>query len=526
MALLGRGLATVTPATAATGRKFGLSDADRVFTNLYGRHDFRLKPAMARGDWFKTKEMLLKGHEWIIGEMKTSGMRGRGGAGFPTGLKWSFMNKPVVEGAPSDNRPRYLVINADEGEPGTCKDREIMRQDPHKLLEGCLLAGRAMHATACYIYIRGEFCVEASRVQEAINEAYRAGLLGKNSCNSGFDFDIYIHRGAGAYICGEETALIESIEGKQGKPRLKPPFPADVGLFGCPTTVANVETVAAAPTICRRGGAWFASFGRPKNSGTKLFCISGHVNNPVTVEEEMSIPLRELIEKHAGGVRGGWDNLLGIIPGGSSVPVIPKDTCSTVLMDFDALRDVQSGLGTAAVIVMDKSTDIVRAISRLAAFYRHESCGQCTPCREGTGWMANIMQRFETGQARVEEISMIEELSRQIEGHTICALGDAAAWVRFHFSVKLQFLSHLSPALPVPLTPALTLTHSPVLPLSRIKISMSQNSYGELPSLTTHQPLSPYKVSSATSGQKSSAKSVSIAGTNRCLCLDLWAIRP
>ncbi|KAI7871739.1 NADH dehydrogenase flavoprotein 1 [Spinellus fusiger] len=400
----------------------GLSDEDRIFTNLYLRHDFRLQGALKRGDWYKTKEMVLKGHDWIINEMKASGLRGRGGAGFPTGLKWSFMNKPA------DGRPRYLVINADEGEPGTCKDREILRGDPHKLIEGCLLAGSAMKANAAYIYIRGEFYQEASHLQEAINEAYAAGLIGKNACGTGYDFDVFIHRGAGAYICGEETSLIESIEGKQGKPRLKPPFPADVGLFGCPTTVTNVETVAVAPTILRRGGDWFAGFGRPRNSGTKLFCISGHVNNPCTVEEEMSIPLRELIDKHCGGIRGGWDNLLGIIPGGCSVPVIPKDICEDVLMDFDALRDVNSGLGTAAVIVMDKSTDIVRAISRFSKFYRHESCGQCTPCREGTKWLETMMDRFEVGRGHAEEIDHIWELTKQIEGHTICALGDAAAW--------------------------------------------------------------------------------------------------
>lgn len=415
-----RGLATVSD------RVYGnLKDQDRIFTNLYGRHDWRLQGALKRGDWYKTKEIVLKGHDWIINEMKASGLRGRGGAGFPSGLKWSFMNKP---NAPPDPRPRYLVVNADEGEPGTCKDREILRHDPHKLVEGCLIAGRAMNATAAYIYIRGEFYDEASNLQVAINEAYKAGLIGKNACGSGYNFDVYIHRGAGAYICGEETALIESIEGKQGKPRLKPPFPADVGLFGCPTTVANVETVAVAPTICRRGGAWFAGFGREKNAGTKLFCISGHVNNPCTVEEEMSIPLKDLIERHCGGVRGGWDNLLGIIPGGSSTPILPKKVCDTVLMDFDALRDAQSGLGTAAIIVIDKSTDVVRAISRLAAFYKHESCGQCTPCREGTGWLANMMSRLEVGRAQYRELDMLDELTRQIEGHTICALGDAAAW--------------------------------------------------------------------------------------------------
>ena len=395
---------------------------DRIFTNLYGRHDWKLKGAQARGHWYKTKEIVLKGHDWILDEVKKSGLRGRGGAGFPSGLKWSFMNKP------SDGRPKYLVVNADEGEPGTCKDREIMRHDPHTLVEGCLIAGRAMGARAAYIYIRGEFYNEASNLQYAINEAYTAGLIGKNACGTGFDFDVFMHRGAGAYVCGEETALIESLEGKQGKPRLKPPFPADVGLFGCPTTVANVETVAVAPTICRRGGEWFAGFGRERNQGTKLFCVSGHVNNPCTVEEEMSIPLKELIEKHCGGVRGGWDNLQAIIPGGSSVHLIPKDICTDVLMDFDALKDVRSGLGTAAVIVMDKSADVVQMIQRLSDFYQHESCGQCTPCREGTSWLNKVMKRFVTGNAKPQEIDMLEELTRQIEGHTICALGDAAAW--------------------------------------------------------------------------------------------------
>eukprot|EP01134_Creolimax_fragrantissima_P006262 CFRG6262T1 len=400
----------------------GLKDEDRIFTNIYGFHDWKLKGAQARGHWYKTKEILDKGHEWILSEVKASGLRGRGGAGFPSGLKWSFMNKP------SDGRPKYLVVNADEGEPGTCKDREIMRHDPHTLVEGCLIAGRAMGARAAYIYIRGEFYNEASNLQYAISEAYAAGLLGKNACGSGYDFDVFMHRGAGAYVCGEETSLIESLEGKQGKPRLKPPFPADIGVFGCPTTVANVETVAVAPTICRRGGSWFAGFGRPRNEGTKLFCISGHVNNPCTVEEEMSIPLRELLERHCGGVRGGWDNLLGVIPGGSSVPVLNQEDCSNVLMDFDALKDMTSGLGTAAVIVMDKSTDMIAMIARLSHFYQHESCGQCTPCREGTTWVSKVMQRFVTGDAKPAEIDMLEELTRQIEGHTICALGDAAAW--------------------------------------------------------------------------------------------------
>jgi NADH dehydrogenase (ubiquinone) flavoprotein 1 len=303
-----------------------------------------------------------------------------------------------------------------------------MRKDPHKLIEGCLIAGYAMRARAAYIYIRGEFYNEAAILDEAIYEAYAAGLLGRNAAGSGYDFDVYLHRGAGAYICGEETGLIESLEGRAGRPRLKPPFPANLGLYGCPSTVTNVETVAVSPTILRRGPAWFAGFGRKNNAGTKLFAISGHVNNPCVVEEEMSIPLRELIEKHCGGVRGGWDNLLAVIPGGSSVPMMPRATCDDVLMDFDALRDVKSGLGTAAVTVFDKSVDPIAAIRRLSHFYKHESCGQCTPCREGTGWMERLLVRMERGEAEEAEIPMLEEISRQIEGHTICALGDAAAW--------------------------------------------------------------------------------------------------
>ncbi|RMF11541.1 MAG: NADH-quinone oxidoreductase subunit NuoF [Alphaproteobacteria bacterium] len=398
-----------------------LSDKDRIFTNLYGFEPWTLDAARKRGDWDGTRELLAKGSDWIISEVKESGLRGRGGAGFPTGLKWSFMPK-------NSDRPSYLVVNADEGEPGTCKDRDMMRHDPHKLIEGCLLAGFAINAVAAYIYIRGEFVQEAKVLEAAIQEAYDAGLIGKNACGSGYDFDIYVHRGAGAYICGEETALIESLEGKKGQPRLKPPFPANVGVWGCPTTVNNVESIAVVPTILRRGASWFAGLGRPNNTGTKVFCISGHVNNPCNVEEEMGIPLKELIEKHAGGVRGGWDNLLAVIPGGSSVPVIPKSVCDTVLMDFDSLKEEKSGLGTAAVIVMDKSTDIVRAIARLSAFYKHESCGQCTPCREGTGWMWRVMERMVEGRAQKEEIDVLLDVTKQVEGHTICALGDAAAW--------------------------------------------------------------------------------------------------
>ena len=398
-----------------------LQDKDRIFTNLYSLHDTGLKGAQARGDWDGTRALIEKGRDWVIDEVKNSGLRGRGGAGFPTGLKWSFMPKQ------NDGRPHYLVVNADESEPGTCKDREIMRGDPHKLVEGCLLASFAMGANACYIYIRGEYIAEKHALQRAVDEAYDAGLIGKNNSN-GWDFDLYVVHGAGAYICGEETALLESLEGKKGMPRMKPPFPANVGLYGCPTTVNNVESIAVVPTILRRGAAWFAGFGRKRNSGTKVFCISGHVNNPCNVEEEMSIPLKELIEKHCGGVRGGWDNLLAVIPGGSSVPLLPKETCDTVLMDFDALMEVKSGLGTAAVIVMDKSTDVIRAISRLSRFYMHESCGQCTPCREGTGWMWRVMEKMVRGDATIEDIDMLHDVTKQVEGHTICALGDAAAW--------------------------------------------------------------------------------------------------
>jgi NADH-quinone oxidoreductase subunit F len=398
-----------------------LSDRDRIFTNLYGFEDCTLKGARSRESWDSTKDILARGPEAIVDEMKRSGLRGRGGAGFSAGLKWSFMPKEVKE------RPHYLVVNADESEPGTCKDRDIMRNDPHHLIEGCLIASFSMRAHVCYIYIRGEFIRERERLQAAVDEAYEARLIGKNNIH-GWDFDLYVHHGAGAYICGEETALLESLEGKKGQPRLKPPFPANIGVFGCPTTVNNVETIAVVPTILRRGPDWFAGIGRPNNTGTKVFCISGHVNKPCNVEDAMGIPLRELIERHAGGVRGGWDNLLAVIPGGASVPMIPKSICDDVLMDFDSLKNAQSGLGTAAVIVMDRSTDIVRAIERLSYFYKHESCGQCTPCREGAGWLWRVMKRLRSGEARPEEIDLVLEVTKEIEGHTICGLGDAAAW--------------------------------------------------------------------------------------------------
>ena len=400
-----------------------LTDKDRIFTNLYGFQGAGLKEAQARGDWDKTADLMKAGPDAIIDAVKASGLRGRGGAGFPTGMKWSFMPKE-----PTPGRPNFLVINADESEPGSCKDREILRHDPHKLVEGALIAGFAMRARAGYIYVRGEFIVETEALRRAVAEAYDAGLLGKNAAGSGWDFDLFVHRGAGAYICGEETAMLESLEGKKGMPRLKPPFPAGAGLYGCPTTVNNVESIAVVPTILRRGAAWFAGIGTPKNEGTKLFQISGHVERPCVVEEAMSIPFRELIEKHAGGIRGGWENLLAVIPGGSSVPLVPAAEIMDAPMDFDGLKALGSGLGTAAVIVMDKSTDIVRAISRISYFYKHESCGQCTPCREGTGWMWRTMERLREGDAEVGPIDQLYDVTKQVEGHTICALGDAAAW--------------------------------------------------------------------------------------------------
>ncbi|MEM7774006.1 MAG: NADH-quinone oxidoreductase subunit NuoF [Pseudomonadota bacterium] len=397
-----------------------LADKDRIFTNLYGFHDAGLAAAQQRGAWDGIKALIERGHDAIIEEVKKSGLRGRGGAGFPTGLKWSFMPK-------DDPRPSYLVVNADESEPGSCKDREIMRHDPHIFIEGCLVSSFAMRAHVCYVYIRGEYIREREALQRAVDEAYAANLIGKNNSN-GWDFDLYIHHGAGAYICGEETALLESLEGKKGQPRLKPPFPAGCGLYGAPTTVNNVESVAVVPTILRRGGDWFAGIGKPNNTGTKLFQISGHVEKPCVVEEALGISLREIIDRHAGGVRGGWNNLLAVIPGGSSMPCIPADDCQSLSLDFDTLSKLKSGLGTAAIIVMDRSTDIIAAIRRIAYFYKHESCGQCTPCREGTGWMWRVLQRLESGEADPSEIDLLFDVSKQVEGHTICALGDAAAW--------------------------------------------------------------------------------------------------
>jgi NADH-quinone oxidoreductase subunit F len=398
-----------------------LADKDRIFTNLYGQHDWTLAGARERGAWVGTKEFIDSGRDWITNEVKASGLRGRGGAGFPTALKWTFMPKV------NDGRPHYLLVNADESEPGTCKDRDILRHDPHHLVEGCLLAARAMDAHLAFIYVRGEFIRERQHLERAVEEAYEAKLIGKDNIH-GWDLDIIVHHGAGAYICGEETALMESLEGKKGQPRLKPPFPAGMGVYGNPTTVNNVESIAVVPEILRRSGAWFASIGRANNTGTKLMCVSGHVNRPATFEEAMGESFKDIIEKHCGGIRGGWDNLLAVIPGGASVPCVPGEKIQNAIVDFDGLKEAGSSLGTAAIIVMDKQTDIIKAIWRLSAFYKHESCGQCTPCREGTGWMMRVMERMVEGRAQKREIDMLFEVTKQIEGHTICALGDAAAW--------------------------------------------------------------------------------------------------
>ncbi len=368
------------------------------------------------GGYEGLKKALSMQPDDIVNEVKRSNLRGRGGAGFPTGLKWSFM--PKGEGQ------KYFVCNADEGEPGTFKDRYIMSENPHQLIEGMVIGGYAIDATVGYIYIRGEFEFVAKILQKAIDEAYEKGFLGKNILNSGFDFDLYIHLGAGAYICGEETGLINSLEGKTGQPRLKPPFPAQYGLFGKPTTVNNVETIACVPDIIKKGSDWFLSIGPDKNNGTKIYAVSGHVNNPGVFELPMGTPLREIIYEHAGGIIGG-KKLKAVIPGGSSAPVLGPEHLD-IPMDFDSLKNVGSMLGSGAIIVMSEDTCIVEAYTRLAKFYAHESCGQCTPCREGTAWLYKILKRIEDGEGKKGDIDLILDICGKIMGRTICPLGDAA----------------------------------------------------------------------------------------------------
>jgi NADH-quinone oxidoreductase subunit F len=418
-----------------------LDDRDRIFTNLYGLHSPSLQAAERRGAWNDTKRLIQNGPEWIRGEIQKSGLRGRGGAGFPTGLKWSLMPKHV------DDRPRYLVVNADEGEPGTCKDRDIMRHEPHLLIEGCLLASCAVRAHVCYIYIRGEFVREREALQIAVDEAYAAGRIGSRNLY-GWPLDIHIHHGAGAYVAGEETALLESLEGNKALPRIKPPFPTECGLYGCPTIVNNVESIAVVGTILRRGSQWFCGLGRANNTGTKIFCISGHVNSPCNVEEMLGVTLRELVERHCGGVRGGWENLLAVIPGGATAPPIPANEIIDAPLDFDTMQSLNSALGTGGVIVFDKSADLVGAIARISRFYMHESCGQCTPCREGAGWVWRMLSRLAAGRGQVQEIETLFDVTKRIEGHTICALGDSVAWPvqglirHFRDEIERRFYDH------------------------------------------------------------------------------------
>jgi NADH-quinone oxidoreductase subunit F len=356
--------------------------------------------------------------EKIIDELKTSALRGRGGAGFPTGLKWSFMPRQ----APGQ---KYIVCNSDEGEPGTCKDRDILRYNPHQLIEGMAIAGYVIGATVGYNYIRGEFWEPYERFEHALAEAYKAGLLGKNILGAGVDFDLYTHLGAGAYICGEETALLESLEGKKGQPRFKPPFPAGYGLYGRPTTINNTESLASVPVILQKGGQWFLEQGKPNNGGTKIFCVSGHVNKPGNFEVPLGTPFSKLLEM-AGGIRNGH-KLKAVIPGGSSVPVLTAEIAMGMNMDYDSIAKAGSMLGAGSVIVMDETTCMVRALARLSHFYYEESCGQCTPCREGTGWLARVVHRIEHGQGKPEDLALLDDVASRIGGRTICALGDAAA---------------------------------------------------------------------------------------------------
>jgi NADH-quinone oxidoreductase subunit F len=428
-----------------------LRDSDRVFTNLYGRHDWRLSEARRRGAWNATADIIACGPDWITQQVKASGLRGRGGAGFSTGTKWSMMPRQARPG-----RPHYLVVNADESEPGTCTVREVLRHDPHLLIEGCLIAARAIQAHDAIVYIRGEYVREREVLEAAIAEARAARLIGRDNLN-GWDLELKVHHSAGAYICGDETALLESLEGKKGQPRLKPPYPAAAGLYGCPTTVNNAEGVAVLGAILRRGAGWFSSFGRPNNSGVKLMSVSGHVAQPCVVEEAMSIPLRQLIEEHGGGVRGGWSNLKAVMPGGVSMAMLPPHEAEGALMDFDDLKARRSGLGTAGAIVIDKSADLVAVVARIARFFRHESCGQCTPCREGTGWMWRVIERMAAGDAEAAEIDQLLDVAAQMEGHTICTFADAAAapiqglfrWFRPEVEARIARYRRRRPHVPV-----------------------------------------------------------------------------
>ncbi|WP_416384906.1 NADH-quinone oxidoreductase subunit NuoF [Uliginosibacterium silvisoli] len=406
-----------------------------ILDGIAGENTWRLEDYLKRRGYEALKKIIANGikPDEIIGELKKSALRGRGGAGFPTGLKWSFMPRSFP-GA------KYVVCNTDEGEPGTFKDRDILRYNPHALIEGMIIAGYAMGSGVGYNYVHGEIFAEYERFEEALAEARAAGLLGKNILGSEFSFELYAHHGYGAYICGEETALLESLEGKKGQPRFKPPFPASFGLYGKPTTINNTETFASVPYIVREGGDAFLNLGKPNNGGTKLFSVSGHVNKPGNYEIPLGTPFSVLLEM-AGGMRGGR-KLKAVIPGGSSAPVLPADIMMATTMDYDAIAKAGSMLGSGAVIVMDETTCMVKALERLAYFYFEESCGQCTPCREGTGWLYRIIHRIESGQGRQEDLDVLDNVAENIMGRTICALGDAAAMpVRSfikHFRAEFQ----------------------------------------------------------------------------------------
>lgn len=392
------------------------------FTTLHFDQPWSYDSYLKSGGYQALRKILTEGwtKEQVIDMVKASALRGRGGAGFPTGLKWSFMPRT----APGT---KYILCNSDESEPGTCHDRDILRYNPHAVIEGMIIGGWAMGATAGYNYMRGEFQNEPfTRFDAAVAEAYQHGWLGKNILGSGFDYDLYASLGAGAYICGEETALMESLEGKKGQPRFKPPFPANYGLYGRPTTINNTETFASVPAIIRNGADWFLKLGKPNNGGPKIFSVSGHVQKPGNYEFPLGVSFREMLAT-AGGLRPGRQ-LKAVIPGGSSMPVLPAATMMDITMDFDALQKAGSGLGSGAVIVMDDSTCMVKALTRISRFYYHESCGQCTPCREGTGWMYRVLKRIADGQGREDDLQLLKNAAGQIEGHTICAFGEAAAW--------------------------------------------------------------------------------------------------
>lgn len=401
------------------------------FKNIHLDRSWTLETYQSTGGYEVWKKILGEktSPEEIIAELKTSALRGRGGAGFPTGLKWSFMPRNTAG-------QKYIVCNSDEGEPGTCKDRDILRFNPHALIEGMAISGYTIGASIGYNYIRGEFWEPYERFQAAIDDAYAAGLLGKNIMGSGVDFDLHVHLGGGAYICGEETALLESIEGKKGQPRFKPPFPASFGLYGRPTTINNTETLASVPLILQNGGQWFLDIGKPNNGGAKLFCVSGHVNKPGNYEIPMGTPFSELLEM-AGGVRNG-NKLKAVIPGGSSTPVLTGEEMMQVTMDYDAIAKAGSMLGAGSVIVIDETACIVKALARISHFYYEESCGQCTPCREGTGWLSRVIHRIEHRQGRQEDLDLLLDVADKIQGRTICALGDAAAMPVSSFVKKFR----------------------------------------------------------------------------------------